>query len=103
MIEETCVVIGQLGELSRADRDRKHARRNRIRYIDDLINQFELLNLAEEIDPPTELRGRVKRLVDAESHPLSMRPVTEVGITDWMDALYDLQDTLMLSVEDDVD
>ena len=36
-------------------------------------------------------------------HPIVRRPLREVPIADWMDALYDLQDTLMLTVEDDID
>jgi hypothetical protein len=31
------------------------------------------------------------------------RPCDEIPIADWMEALYDLQDTLMLPSEDDLD
>ena len=50
-----------------------------------------------------ELTGRAWRFVEEEEHPISRRPLQEIRITEWMDALYDVQDTLMLSVEDDID
>ena len=103
MLEETCVEIGELTERHEAERALRYARRNRIRYIDQLLNEFELLNLAEEGDIPTDLRGRVGQLVAEEQHPLRHRPADEVAITEWMDALYDLQDSLMLTVEDDIE
>ena len=103
LIEETCLQIDELAVRHEADRLQRHARRNRIRYIDELLNEFEMLNLADELDIPGDLRGRVRRLVAEEDHPVSRRPLGEVRITDWMDALYDVQDTLMLTIEDDID
>jgi len=103
MLEETCVEIGELTERHEAERVQRYARRNRIRYIDELLNEFEMLNLAEEGDVPSDLRGRVGQLVAEEEHPLRLRPAEEIGITEWMDALYDVQDSLMLTVEDDIE
>jgi hypothetical protein len=37
------------------------------------------------------------------AHPLTQRTPEEIPIADWMEALYDLQDTLMLPGEDDID
>ena len=103
MIQETCVEIDELAVRHERERLMRHARRNKIHAIDDLINEFELLNLAEEPEIPVELRGRVARLVAGEAHPVATRPPEEVRIVEWMDALYDVQDTLMLTVEDDLD
>lgn len=103
MIEETCLEIGQLQERWQAEKEQRYARRNKIRYIDQILNDFELLNLAEEPVIPMELMGRVKRFVDVEEHPISRRPIREVPVADWMEALYDIQDGLMLTVEDDID
>ena len=55
------------------------------------------------VNVPRELTGKAYRLVAEEEHPIVRRPLREVPIADWMDALYDLQDTLMLTVEDDID
>lgn len=103
MIQETCVAIKDLEHRAVMDRESRYARRNKIRHIDDLINEFEMLNLAEEVDVPTDLRFRVTRLIRSEAHPLAERPTTEIAIGDWMEALYDVQDTLMLPFEDDLD
>jgi hypothetical protein len=34
---------------------------------------------------------------------VALKSAEEVTITDWMEALYDLQDTLMIPFEDDFD
>ena len=103
MIEETCLEISQLYERWQAEKEQRYARRNKIRYIDQILNEFEMLNLAEEPLIPVELIGRVKRFVDGEEHPVARRPLVDVAIADWMEALYDIQDGLMLTVEDDID
>jgi hypothetical protein len=103
MIEETCLEISQLYERWESEKEQRYARRNKIRYIDQILNEFEMLNLAEEPEIPGELMGRVKRFVDQEEHPISRRSLREVLIADWMEALYDIQDGLMLTVEDDID
>lgn len=103
MIQETCRQIGELEVRWMTEREERYARRDKIRYIDELINQFELLNLAEEPVVPPDLTRRVAVLARAEAHPISQRPIAEVTILDWMDALYDVQDTLMIPVEDDIE
>ena len=103
MIEETCLQIDELATKHELEREQRYARRNKIHFIDELLNEFELLNLAEEPVIPVDLRAKVRRLVSDERHPVATRPVSEVRIVDWMDALYDVQDTLMLSIEDDLD
>jgi hypothetical protein len=103
MIEETCLEISQLYERWQSEKEQRYARRNKIRYIDQILNEFEMLNLAEEPSIPANLMGRVKRFVDQEEHPVGRRTLREVPIADWMEALYDIQDSLMLTVEDDID
>jgi hypothetical protein len=102
-IQETCLTISDLEVRAEAEKEARAARRNRIRALDRLIDQFELLNLAEEVEVPGELRLRAIRVMVRASHPLAKRPAGEIAISDWMDALYDLQDTLMLPCEDDFD
>jgi len=62
-----------------------------------------MLNLADEVDVPGELRYRASRFIVDAAHPLVKRRSDEIPIADWMEALYDLQDTLMLPSEDEVD
>jgi hypothetical protein len=103
MIQETCVEIGALEEHWTAQREARTARRKRIRYIDELIEEFEKLNLAEEQEIPVELTGRVTALIQAEEHPLARRLSSDLAIAEWMDALYDVQDTLMFGADDEGD
>jgi len=103
LIQDTCLTISDLEIRAQADKDARYARRNKIRALDRLIDEFEMLNLAEEVDIPGELKHRASRVIGSASHPLVRRPVDEIPIADWMEALYDLQDTLMLPGEDDVD
>ena len=100
MIEETCLEIGALEQHWSAIKEMQGARRRRIRYIDDLIDQFEKLNLAEEQQVPQELSGRVQALILEESHPLSTRPVDQIAIAEWLDALFDVQDSLMFGTDE---
>lgn len=100
MIQETSVEIGELEQRWVRTRRERNARRQRLRHIDELINEFEKLNLAEERDVPVELRGRVMALINVEAHPQLRRPTEGVAISDWMDALYDAQDGLMFGAED---
>lgn len=103
MIQETCVQIDELKVRHEAERLARTARRNKIHFIDELLNEFELLNLAEEPQIPLHLRVRVSRLMREERHPLAHRPMEEIRIVEWMDALYDVQDTLMVPLDDELD
>ncbi len=103
MIQETCTRIEELQDYWTSEIRARHARRNKIHDIDDMLNQFEMLNLADERVIPSELRQRVASLVHAEGHPLRDREALEVAIPEWMEALYDIQDGLMIRFPDDID
>lgn len=103
MIQETCTRIEELEGYWSSQIRARHARRNKIRDIDEMLNQLEMLNLADERTIPVELRRRAASLVRAERHPLSERDPLEVSIPDWMEALYDVQDGLMIRFPDDPD
>jgi hypothetical protein len=103
MIQETCTRIEELEDYWSSEIRARHARRNKIRDIDDMLNQFEMLNLADEQVIPTDLRQRVAAFIRAEGHPLSERQTEAVVIPDWMEALYDVQDGLMIRFPDDID
>ncbi len=99
MIEQTSVQISVLRERWQVEREQRYARRNRIRYIDRLLDELETLNIAEETQMPTDLGQRVQRLASEMAHPLGSRPPADLTIAESMDALYDLQDGLMLTLE----
>jgi hypothetical protein len=99
MIEQTSVQISALRERWHAERELRYARRNRIRHMDKLLDELEMLNIAEETQLPTDLAIRVQRLAAEMEHPLASRALEDLGIAESMDALYDLQDGLMLTLE----
>ena len=99
MIEETSVEISALRERWQLEREQRYARRNRIRYIDELLNELEMLNIAEETQMPPDLAVRVQRLGAEMSHSLGLQAPEDLTITMSMEALYDLQDGLMLTLE----
>jgi hypothetical protein len=99
MIEQTSVQISALRERWQVEREQRYARRNRIRYIDRLLDELENLNIAEETQMPADLALRVQRLAAEMEHPLGNRPPEDIHIPEAMDALYDLQDGLMLTLE----
>jgi hypothetical protein len=102
MIQETCVEIGELEARWTSLREARNARRQRIRYIDELIDAFEKLNLADEVEVPYELVGRAVALVPS-GVLVGGRSPGELMISEWMDALYEVQDSLMFTAEDDSD
>src|SRR5207245_6480179 len=99
MIEQTSVQISALRERWHLEREQRYARRNRIRQIDKLLDELEMLNIAEETILTPELALRVHELAAEMDHPLGSRAPEDTGIAEAMDALYDIQDGLMLTVE----
>ncbi|HEV1998573.1 MAG TPA: hypothetical protein VGR61_10645 [Candidatus Dormibacteraeota bacterium] len=95
MIHETSLEINDLYKSWLVELESRHARRNRVRYIDRLLNQLELLNLSEAPILSTDLRRQLKRLLTECEHPLARRSERDLTIAVCMEALYDIQDTLM--------
>ena len=96
MINETSLEISHQYKSWQVELESRHARRNRVRYIDRLLNQLELLNLSEAPALPTDFRREVKRFLDECEHPVARRPERELTTAVCMEALYDIQDTLLL-------
>ncbi len=99
MIEEACVAIDDLSERERKIRDLKYARRNKMRYIDRLLNELEMLNLAEQVKMPSGLSVAVDKLLEESEVETEVKPETVVTA---MDLLYEIQDSLMYNqIEDE--
>ena len=76
----------------------RYARRHQIRLIDALLNELELLNLAGESEIPEQLSRRATGVImTADTHSLVMPPNRAIPIADWMAALFEVQDTLMVA------
>jgi hypothetical protein len=81
----------------------RHARRSRIRLIDQVINELELLNLAHESVVPVELARRATGFIlSSATHSLVLPPERAIPVADWMAALFEVQDTLMVPSGDHV-
>jgi hypothetical protein len=102
MLEDACVEIEVLTEKDRQERAQKYARRNRMRYIDQLLNELEMLNLAEQRKMPAKLSTAVDELIE-ESRAAELRGARSVAtVPDAMDVLYEIQDSLMFNqIEDE--
>ena len=102
MLEDACVEIEVLTEKDRHERAHKYARRNRMRYIDQLLNELEMLNLAEQVKMPDRLSHAVDQLIE-ETRAVDIRGARSLAtVPDAMDVLYDIQDSLMFNqIEDE--
>jgi tRNA A58 N-methylase Trm61 len=101
MIEEACVAIDEVSEKDRRAREAKYARRNKMRYIDQLLNELEMLNLAEQRQMPQALSVAVDQLrVDSDVEAILDMPKPD-SVIEAMDVLYEIQDSLMFNQIDD--
>ena len=99
MIEEACVAIDDLSEREKKSRELKYARRNKMRYIDRLLNELEMLNLADQVRMPSGLSVALDKLLEESEVEAEVRPDTVVTA---MDLLYEIQDSLMYNqIEDE--
>ena len=101
MIEEACAMIERVEARERRSREAKYGRRNKIRYIDRLLNELEMLNLAEESRVPERLAMELGRLLsESEVVQVASQPRLE-SVNEAMDVLYELQDSLMFNDPDE--
>ena len=97
MIQEACAMIERDEARERRSREAKYGRRNKIRYIDRLLNELEMLNLADETRVPERLAMELDRLIaESEIVDVVRQPQLET-VTEAMDVLYELQDSLMFN------
>ena len=98
MIEQANTAIETSVERDRRDMRLKYARRRRMRRIDQLLNELELLNLADAQTLPRPLSLAVDEVI-AESE----EPERNAGsIMEAMDVLYDIQESIMFTqIEDE--
>lgn len=101
MIQEACAMIERVEARERRSREAKYGRRNKIRYIDRLLNELEMLNLADESRVPERLAIELDRLM-AESQAIEVaRQPRPDSVNDAMDVLYEIQDSLMFNEADE--
>jgi hypothetical protein len=101
MIEEACVAIEHIEERERRAREVKYGRRNKIRYIDRLLNELEMLNLADQTQMPEGLATELDRLMADSAVVDLVKQVRPENVTEAMDVLYAIQDSLMFNEQGD--
>jgi hypothetical protein len=101
MIQEASAAIERVEERERRSREAKYGRRNKIRYIDRLLNELEMLNLADQTKVPERLAMELDRLM-AESAAIQLvRQPRPGSVIEAMDMLYEIQDSLMFNEGED--
>jgi hypothetical protein len=101
MIQEACAMIERVEARERRSREAKYGRRNKIRYIDRLLNELEMLNLAEETRVPERLAIELDRLLAESKVMEAARQPRPDSVNDAMDVLYEIQDSLMFNEGDE--
>jgi hypothetical protein len=102
-IERTALLVDQLSKENQRELERRYARQNRLRYLDELLDHFESLNLRGIEHPPLVLTHDVCRMAIEHHHSLRYRPLDKMRNADWMEVVYELQDTWLLPADDRYD
>ncbi len=99
MISDASRAIEEVSERDRRQRELKYARRHKMRYIDQLLNELEILNLAEQRTMPGRLSTAVVEVIDDSELEIPTKPDS---VLEAMDLLYEIQDSLMYNqIEDE--
>jgi hypothetical protein len=98
MIEQACEAIETTTERDRRDQRLKYARRKKMQRIDQLLNELEMLNLAEAQAVPAPLSQAIYVVIAESEDPER----TAGSVLEAMDVLYDIQDSIMFTqIEDE--
>jgi predicted metal-dependent TIM-barrel fold hydrolase len=101
MIQEACAAIERVEERERRARELKYGRRNKIRHIDRLLNELEVLNLEDRHEVPERLAVELDRVIkESEIVAVARQPRPET-VTEAMDVLYEIQDSLMFNEDEE--
>ena len=101
MIQDANSAIENVRERDRRISESKYWRRNTMRYIDQLLNELEMLNLADRVDVPRPIASAVSRLID-ECEVIALAEQPRTTVTETMDVLFEIQDSLMFNqIEDE--
>jgi hypothetical protein len=80
----------------------KYARRNKMHYIDKLLNELEMLNLADQRTMPPVLSVAVAKVIEESPEVTVLAQAKPGSVMEAMDALYEIQDSLMYNqIEDE--
>jgi hypothetical protein len=101
VIQDANSAIENVREHDRRISESKYWRRNTMRYIDQLLNELEMLNLADRVEVPKPIASAVGRLID-ECEVIALAGQPRTTVTETMDVLFEIQDSLMFNqIEDE--
>src|ERR1700694_1593929 len=100
MIKQASRAIEHMTARERRIQRAKYARRNKMHYIDKLLNELEMLNLADQRQMPPVLSVAINKVIE-ESPEVTVQ-AQPASVMEAMDALYEIQDSLMYNqIEDE--
>src|SRR5438270_12649884 len=102
MIKQASRAIEHMTARERRIQRAKYARRNKMRYIDRLLNELEMLNLADQRVMPRALWVAVDELLEDADVEEVVDQRKPDSVIEAMDLLYEIQDSLMFNqIEDE--
>ena len=102
MIQDANSAIENVRERDRRISESKYWRRNTMRYIDQLLNELEMLNLADQRQMPPVLSVAINKVIEESPEVTVLAQTKPASVMEAMDALYEIQDSLMYNqIEDE--
>src|SRR5207237_989042 len=95
MIKQASRAIEHMTARERRIQRAKYARRNKMRYIDKLLNELEMLNLADQRQMPPVLSVAINKVIEESPEVTVLAQAKPASVMEAMDALYEIQDSLM--------
>src|SRR5207302_1938742 len=102
MIKQASRAIEHMTARERRVQRAKYARRNKMHLIDKLLNELEMLNLADQRQMPPVLSVAINKVIEESPEVTVLAQTKPASVMEAMDALYEIQDSLMYNqIEDE--
>jgi hypothetical protein len=102
MIKQASRAIEHMTAKERRVQRAKYARRNKMHLIDKLLNELEMLNLADQRQMPPVLSVAINKVIEESPEVTVLATAKPASVMEAMDALYEIQDSLMYNqIEDE--
>ena len=102
MIKQASRAIEHMTARERRIQRAKYARRNKMHLIDKLLNELEMLNLADQRQMPPVLSVAINKVIEESPEVTVLAQAKPASVMEAMDALYEIQDSLMYNqIEDE--
>jgi hypothetical protein len=102
MIKQASHAIEHMTAREKRIQRAKYARRNKMHHIDRLLNELEMLNLADQRQMPPVLSVAINKVIEESPEVTVLAQAKPGSVMEAMDALYEIQDSLMYNqIEDE--